>query len=439
MPMLPNLLAKKWGRLATFFFLYVTEGIPLGFTATAVATQMRRQGVSPSQIGFFVGVLYLPWAWKWMIGPVVDIVYSERLGRRRVWIVAAQCAIIIALMAGMGIDFAKEMGLFTALVVVINIFAATQDVAIDALACGVLEEKERGLANGLMFAGAYCGQAVGGAGVLFLSRYVNFNTTFVFVCACILAVTLFIALPMREPKITDGSPPVGPRLRAIGGEIRGYVRRALKAFFGSRSALLAAVFAMLPCGAHSLSYALGSNLAVELGLTNETIATLALLSTMISALGCVAGGLLSDRFGRRRMLGLYIVVTVIPPLCLAVLMQRQGWIMPVDPQMEDRPVAPEVLITAYWAASLAYAAMQGLIFGTRTALFMDVCTPAVAATQFTAYMSLLNVVIWYSASWQGWAIENWGYPATLVADAATGLLCLALVPWIRKRRPGGGG
>jgi len=37
---LPDLLATKKGRLATFFLLYVTEGIPLGFTAVAIAAQM---------------------------------------------------------------------------------------------------------------------------------------------------------------------------------------------------------------------------------------------------------------------------------------------------------------------------------------------------------------------------------------------------------------
>ena len=47
---LPNLLATRNGRLATFFALYLTEGIPLGFTATAVATQMRRQGLGPVRL-----------------------------------------------------------------------------------------------------------------------------------------------------------------------------------------------------------------------------------------------------------------------------------------------------------------------------------------------------------------------------------------------------
>jgi hypothetical protein len=73
------------------------------------------------------------------------------------------------------------------------------------------------------------------------------------------------------------------------------------------------------------------------------------------------------------------------------------------------------------------------MYGTRTALFMDVCTPAVAATQFTAYMAVLNLVIWYSSLWQGHAIEKWGYPVTLFVDAGAGLLCIPLLPLIRGK------
>ena len=73
------------------------------------------------------------------------------------------------------------------------------------------------------------------------------------------------------------------------------------------------------------------------------------------------------------------------------------------------------------------------MYGARTALYMDVSNPAVAATQFTAYMAMLNVVIAYSAAWQGHAVEQWGYPITLTVDAAAGMICLALLPFVRKR------
>ncbi|HVO07887.1 MAG TPA: hypothetical protein VMT83_13940, partial [Burkholderiaceae bacterium] len=96
---LPNLLATPRGRLTAFFFLYVTEGIPLGFAATAVATQLRRQDVGPAAIGAFVGSFYLPWAFKWAFGPFIDVFASDRLGRRRGWIIVTQVLMALTLMS----------------------------------------------------------------------------------------------------------------------------------------------------------------------------------------------------------------------------------------------------------------------------------------------------------------------------------------------------
>lgn len=430
-----NLLATKLGRLAAFFFLYMTEGIPLGFTATAVATQMRRDGLTPGQIGVFVGILYLPWSWKFLMGPVIDVVYSDRLGKRRGWIIAMQVLMSLSLLAAYPIDFSSRLYLFTGVVLLINIFGAAQDVAIDALACGVLKEEERGLANGLMFAGAYTGQAVGGSLVLTLAAVTGFKPTFFFVAGCIFAVTMFVALPMRE-KRSDGEPVKrGGSLKAIGDDITDYVFTAFWAFFGSRAAAVGLVVALLPAGAYSLSLALQTNLAVELGFSDAKVAQLALVSTVLSAIGCVVGGFLSDRFGRKRMLAIYLVGTAIPSAYLAWTMHQHHWIMPVDLGLTDRPVPHAVLIQTFWYANIAFAVFQGLMYGTRTALFMDICTPEVAATQFTAYMSCLNLVIMYSSWWQGWCIDRYGYPTTLTLDAGLGLICIVLFPLMTKHGP----
>jgi len=430
---LPNLLETRIGRLTAFFFLYMTQGIPFGFTSIAVATQMRREGVGPAAIGSFVATLYIPWAWKWMIGPVVDVFYCDRLGRRRLWIVVAQVMMATALMAAMPVNFSTQIKLFTVLIFIHNIFAATQDVAVDALACGVLKEDERGLANGLMFGGSYLGTAVGGAGVLFLTSYVGFNGTFFFVAGCILAITTFVAVPLREPRSKAPSDSFnGLSLLNTLLDIRGYVWTVFPAIFGSRAAVVGLVFALMPMGAYALGLALQANLAVELGLSDGRIAVLSLLSTIISAAGCIVGGFLSDKFGRKRMLALYLAATAIPTVALAILMYHHGWIMSVDPRMPNRPVPPDALVVGFWAATLIYSVPQGLMYGTRTALFMDITNPKVAATQFTAYMALLNLVIAYSALWQGQAIEAWGYPATLLIDAAVGLLCIALLPLMTR-------
>lgn len=431
---LPNLLATRNGRLAAFFALYLTEGIPLGFTATAVATQMRREGVGPAEIGAFVASLYLPWSFKWVVGPFVDVFSSDRFGRRRLWIVLAQIMMVTTLLAALPVDFSAQLQLFTAMILVHNVFAATQDVAIDALAVNVLKDDERGLANGLMFGGAYLGQALGGSGVLFLTPYTGFPATFFVVAAFVLSVTLLVALPMREPAGAAPAAGAGAGGRAVLGRLAGFAGDSLRAFFSSRGAFVGLIVALMPAGAYALGLALQSNLAVELGLDDTRVGWLSLWSAVLSAAGCVAGGWLSDRFGRRRTLALFLVGTALPTLALAWVMQGHGWILPVDPQAADRRLPPPPLVSFFWFATLSYSVFQGLMYGTRSALFMDVTTPKVAATQFTAYMALLNLVIAYTARWQGVAIERWGYPVTLALDAGAGLLCIALFPLMTPRR-----
>lgn len=429
---LPSLIETKRGRLVTFFFLYLTEGIPLGFAAIAVATQLRRQGVGPAEIGAFVGSFYLPWSFKFVMGPFVDVLSSDRWGRRRMWIVGAQAMMVITLLSTIGVDLPGQLKLFTFLLLIHNAFGATQDVAIDALAVNVLKENERGVANGFMFAGAYLGQTIGGSLVLFLMDALSFKGSVVFVAACIASVTLLVALPIREPPGPPRPYIKGPILSHLAGQIGSFAKDALKAFFGSRPAFVGLLFALLPTGAMSLGLALQSNLAVELGMSDPTIASLNLWSAVLSAGGCVLGGYLSDRIGRRRALGIYIALIAVPVLYLSYELKRYGWIMPVDMNVPDRPTAVAGLLTAFWTATLVYALFNGLMYGTRTALFMDVTTPAVAATQFTAYMALMNLTISYSATWQGWWIERFGYPSTLTVDALFGLVCLLLLPLMSR-------
>jgi PAT family beta-lactamase induction signal transducer AmpG len=431
---MPNLLASKNGRLAAFFFLYLTEGIPLGFTAIAIATQMRRQGLGPAEIGAFVASLYVPWALKWVVGPFVDVLSSERFGRRRMWIVLAQVLMVTALMAALPVKFSTQLHLFTILILIHNVFAATQDVAIDALAVNVLKEDERGLANGLMFGGAYLGQTIGGSGVLFLTPFIGFQATYFFVAAWVLSITLLVALPLQEPKGPPRPPIQGSPIGHASREIVGFGRDSLRAFFGTRAAFIGLLVALLPGGAQALGLALQSNLAVELGLNDTKVGFLNLWSGLLSGLGCVAGGWLSDRLGRRRMLATYIALMSVPTIYLAYVMQQNGWIMPVSVTAANRPVPSVQLVTMFWAMTLLYNVFNGLMYGTRTALFMDVTTAKVAATQFTAYMAILNFTISYSATWQGIAVERWGYPITLLIDGVFGVVGLTLLPWMATPR-----
>ena len=428
---LPNLLATARGRLIAFFFLYATEGLPLGFAATAVATQLRRQDVGPAEIGAFVGSFYLPWAFKWAFGPVIDVFMVRRWGHRRGWILLTQTLMALTLLSTVLLELPEQLALFTIVLLVHNTFGAMQDVAIDALAVSVLQEHERGLANGVMFGGAAFGMMVGGSGVLFLSAYTGFQATFWFVAVCIMAVAAFVVLPMREAPSPILAIVAGSRLATAGRRMRVFAVDAFRSFLGSRGAFTGLLYALLPPSAMCLGLALQSNLAVELGMDDDQVAWMNVWSSLINALCCVLGGWLSDRFGRRRTLFLFVALMSVPVLYMAYELQRFGWIMPVSMNAANRPLVPAALLLAFWIATMVYNAFNGLMYGIHTALLMDVTNPKVAATQFTAYMAMMNLAISYSATWQGIAIEAWGYPKTMLFDAIFGLVALALLPFIQ--------
>jgi MFS transporter, PAT family, beta-lactamase induction signal transducer AmpG len=476
---MPNPIGTKTGRLFSFFLLYLTEGIPYGFATLALLTQLRRADIPAEQLGAFTGFILLPWSFKWVMGPFVDLISFGKLGHRKAWILFSQILMCLTLLVCIPLtasvfkqhdDYAEaksqliqdgevervapkdggketpddsplgklksnyltdlSLGLWVLTIVffIHNWFAATQDVAIDALAVNVLKPEERGLANGMMFAGAYTGQAVGGSLVLIMmdgipfmdGLKIPFEYTYWFVSAGILFVTVFVVIPLREKARETAND------QRIANEIKTYSKTAAKAIFTNRNGIIAFFMAILPAGALALSKELQTVLGVELGLTDGQIGELTFVATIISAFGCVLGGILSDRLGRRTMLALYIVMSSIPTLWLAFEMKAVGWTGTKPPNPEAVPP----VIAAFWSAVTVHSLFLGLIYGTRFAVFMDITNPKVAGTQFTAYMSLGNVVLSYTAFWQGYVITNVGYTTTLFIDCGLSMIYIGLLPFL---------
>jgi PAT family beta-lactamase induction signal transducer AmpG len=420
--MLPNLLATRRGAIAAFFALYVVEGLPQGFATVAVATQLRREGFGPGEIGAFVGAFFLPWALKWLYAPFVDMFRSQRFGHRRGWILFMQVGMAASLLALLAVPLRGGFHVAVALFMLTSACVAIYDVAVDALAVNTLSENGRGLGNGVMFAGAMLGYGVGGSGVLFLlSRGLPFDGAIVAVAAVILALTTFIVLPMRERATTPAAP------RAVAAELRTFAGASFRAFMGTKGSFRAVFFALLPAGASALQQPLNSNMAVEFGMSDTEFGTLNLLVSIVAAAAMIAGGWLSDRWGRRRMMALYIAGTSLPVLYLAWALYANGFDAPRG--AGGAPIAP--LISALWIASIWFAVFGGLVYAPRIAILMDVTDKRVAATQFAAYTALVNFSSSFTAGWEGLAVDAWGYRTTLLLDAVVGLVCLLLLPGIK--------
>lgn len=445
-----NLLATPNGRLAAFTLLYVGEGLPQGFATAAVALELKRMGMGAEALGVFSASIMAPWAWKWLFGPIVDNVYLRRFGRRSQWIIAAQIGMLVTLGVALAL-FPTEvtpdgavvgLGLFTTLLLTHNVFAACQDVAIDAMAVTVLTDAERGRANGLMFGGAQLGMAAGGSGVIALKGVFGFSTASLLVPACLLVLVTMMLRFVAEKALAPAADEVeGRGWRAVGGEVVDYVKTVGRVFFTTRTGFMGLLLSLLPAGGMALSLTVSNVITPTLGMTDDEIAALGFASSLVFAIACVTGGALSDRFGRRRTLAIFASGTVLPTLWLAWRFHAAGFLVAPPAGPDGMWPRAEGLITDWWVGGMVFAVFVGLMYGVRSAFYMDIAEPRIAATQFTASMALLNFVTMYSYWWQGSALQpaaegGWGFtlPQALATDVGIGLLFLLVLPFVPPRK-----
>ena len=416
-----NLLDTRNGRLIAFGTLYISEGIPWGFASTAMVMFMRLEGLSIEMIGAFAAAMVLPWGFKWAWAPLIDIVKLDRFGGRRAWILFCITMAIITLVAMALIDFATHYRALVWVVIINNVFCATQDVAIDSLAVSTLREDERGTANGFMFGGQYLGIALGGGGAIYVSSYLGFNASIVFISALMAMNLLFVVLFIRDPFVRPVALDKATRqLALVLGTLRHFLRELYVGFLQSgRGPRLGVLFALLPIGTMALAYALLGTLQVDIGLEQNAIAQLSILNTVAGGFGCLVGGALGDRLGIKRTLGACYVLTALPTLYLALTINNLG--------------LDAVSIREFYAVVVIHGFLFGGTFALHAAIFMGMTNPAVAATQFTGYMAMSNLVISYTNLWQGIVAERIGYAAALGMDAALLLLPLAVLPLLRNR------
>ncbi|MEO7092633.1 MAG: MFS transporter, partial [Polyangiales bacterium] len=67
-----SLAERRWLRLFTLCALYVAQGIPWGFTAITLPTYLAKQNLDVNAVGLVVAMTTLPYAFKWVWGPVID-------------------------------------------------------------------------------------------------------------------------------------------------------------------------------------------------------------------------------------------------------------------------------------------------------------------------------------------------------------------------------
>ncbi|GAC70875.1 MFS transporter [Gordonia soli] len=386
--------ALSAGTVVVLSALYFAQGLPFGFFTQALPVVLRESGFSLVTISAS-GVLFLPWALKFLWAPYVD-----RYGTRRRWLLSAQLATAAVALVLATLDLSGTLRWLFIGIAVINLFAATQDVATDGLAVTMLGPRQRGLGNGIQVGAYRVGMIVGGGALLWLFSIAGWRLLFVAMAVLVLLTTVPVWW-LREPD-------PGPRRPR-----RGAVR--MLTTWWSRLRRPGVLLFILLIGGFKFGDSMGSALVgpymSDAGLTLGQIALIkGALSSAGALVGAALGGWMAFRYGRRRAL-LIGGITQTTGLALYLLSAMGVGGFPL-------------IVTASLAEHVLGGAATVVVF----ALMMDASEKEFAGSDYTL-MACAIVVVQGAAGMVGGVIGDFlGWPAVFGTSLVlSGIGCAVLI------------
>ncbi|GIZ10617.1 MFS transporter [Pseudomonas sp. NCCP-436] len=388
--------------------LYCAQGLPSGLIAHSLPVLLRQQGVDLALIGL-LKLLALPWLLKALWAPWVDRLASPRLGHHRGWILPLQGSVIlcVALLATQAPQTLFDHGFWglLGLLLLINLLAATQDIATDGLAVRLLPERWRGLGNSLQVGGYKLGMIVSGSGLLLVMDPLGWNLSLGLLAGLILLMSVPIwcfpeqrLLPRHEVPAQAGR---GPRLLLT--HYRGLL---------AQPGIWAWLVVLLT---FKLGDALGSPMIrpmlVDQGWSSSQLGLLTLAGSLVGIGGALLGGLLYARVGVQRAL---ILSGILQAMGIATLALLAG---------------PGIDAAAVYVLTLFEQLADGLSTVVLFAAMMRMCRPAHEGGDFTLQASIQVLLAGVVGSASGWLAELLGYQGLFVGAGLLGLLVLSAVPW----------
>jgi PAT family beta-lactamase induction signal transducer AmpG len=386
---------KSWKKLALLGTLYFSQGLPFGFFVQALPVLLRKRGVDLESIGLS-SLLAFPWAAKFIWAPFVDAHVGSRLGPRRGFILPLQ-ALAVVVLAALALVDPEELWLLAGAVFVTNLLAATQDIATDALAVDLLDERERGIGNGLQVAGYRVGMIVGGGALLGVYDDLGWAGTFASMAALLALATVPIAL-YREPRAKAPVEATTP-WRSFAG----WLRRP--------GALPWLVLISLYKAGDYFGTGMLKPFLVDSGMSTREIAhAVGYLGFAAGLVGSMLGGVLVSTLGRKRALmgfgllqaasvGVYAWAGFDPP----------HWVL--------------------WALIGLEHLLGGMATAALFTAMMDACRPESAATDYTLQASVVVLSQLGPSAVSGFSAERLGYPAHFALAGAVSLVGVAYIAW----------
>lgn len=418
----PALSEHPFFRYFSFAILYVAQGIPEGMTYFGIPAWMAMNGKTPGEIGAFIGVIGIPWSFKILVAPLMDRFSFLPMGRRRPWVLFGQFGLMVSFIAMSLVP--DPLNNLTMLMIAgfwVSFFGAFQDVATDGMAIDIVPIQEQARANGVMWGAKTIGTSLSlVAGTWVINNY-GFQQA-------ILTLSIAVSLIMLVPLLLRERPgekllpwtkgKTTPAVAKIQLDSFAKIFKSLfKVFILPSSLLMGIAFFSFNTGVGLIDAVFPVFTIQEAGWTNQSYSHIFSIVNIVSGLlGMVAGGFLSDRFGKRKMISIYLVV-------LLVLF------------------ASMVLLKSYWNSEFIITGFMGLYYMLYVfitigsfAIGMELCWCRVSATQFTLYMAVSNIGRAVGASLLGPLKEAFAWEYVFLTVGEFSLVSLLFIMVLRLKK-----
>ena len=383
-----NMQESRFARFGTVCALYFAQGVPWFFVATVLVTFLVDNGsMDDTQKLALISAGMIPWIiGKLVLGPVIDRYRFPRMGQRRPWVLISQLGMMLTMAAFLLVDDpASDLETLGMFFLIHNIFAALQDVSSDALAVDTLSDEELPLANGLMFVAKGFGAMFA---VLGLSRVLNdsgFHAALqvqIAVLGAIMMIPLFVRERPGDHMFpwSEASPEASS---ADDGDVMtfGEIVTAFRSAVSGSTAKMALVL----CTIMWIGGGMGTGMGVidfqweflfvdELNWeAQDFLDAKGLPVFLMTMLGFLVGGLLGSKFGSKKTLTVAVAVGTL--MTVAWSMLRGQW-------------TDSGMMLQIW---LVWTLVWAVVGANLLAFLMSVTSKEVAGTQFSIYMTLINV------------------------------------------------
>ena len=414
-------------------FLGFSAGLPLLLVLGTLSFRLREAGIDRSTIGFlsWVGLVY---GFKWMWAPLVDRLslplLTKLLGRRRSWLMFAQCLVIVGLV-GMGWGDPQrnlEPVVWCALLVAFG--SATQDIALDAFRIESADTQRQAALAATYQTGYRLAMIWAGAGVLWMAarasvvqvasadavanvyQHLSWQTAY-WVMAASMSVGLLTVLFSAEP-VAIKLPPARNAKEWLQSALVEPFADFIRRYQGQ------AVIILLLIAIYRISDVVMGIMAnpfyVDMGYTKDEVAAVSkVFGVIMTLVGAFIGGILSMRLGVMRILMLGAVLSAATNLLFA-------WLAGIG---HDLTALIWVVSADNLASGIASAAFIAYLSGLTNVNY--------SATQYALFSSMMLLAPKWLAGFSGVYVDAHGYAAFFNSTALLGVPVLLLV-WLAARQ-----